>query len=251
MGANMNYYKQGVGVALAVGLLSVSANAEIKVENKKVGYEIGVEQQLEFEAVDDTKFVKRTLGRYLSTVRADVYRNDRGDNLDVEAKAGLVLGHYKGSEYGVDEPYGSLVRGDIGAIAEITALYHISNKSVRPFVGIDAKVEGIIGPRIDMQTDALIGANYKISDVHEVGIEYHKALARKVAYLNKGWTYTQDDVFGVAVYGTKNRVSGKGSDTIRIEWEKLAESDAHYFSNSDGSYEPLGHNVLLSYKRTF
>lgn len=241
-------YKRGIMVFLTMGLASVAANAEFKIHEKTYGYEVGVEQQK--EVVDDKTFVTRTYGRYLSTMSADVYRNDRGDNLNLELKAGAALVRYKGSILGSGDEYGSLTETRGGVISEMIGLYHFGDNKLRPFVGLDAKVEAISGPRIDIQADGLMGANYKISDTKTLGVEYHTYLARNVNYTKRDHTYTQDDGFGLAVFGKHTRPNG-GTDTIRLEWEKLEESDMHTFSDGFVGYEPDADHILLSYKRTY
>lgn len=233
-----------------VATLNVSVHANDNFngfKNPIYGYEVGLERQLEI--VDDSKFVNRLMTRYQGTVDWNLYSHPNGHEINTLSKAGLMIGRYKGSAFGTDDEYGSLILTRGGFTGEILTQYTYNTNKLDPFAGLSADLEINNEKRIEWQSDILLGVTYNISDKHDLSVRYQHPVIHKLTYTSDSTTYNQDDGYAVAVIGKQYDDNGH-THTIKLEYEHFNESPKIKSGNTI-SYEPEISNILLSYKRTY
>ena len=220
-------------------------------KNPVYGYEVGVERQLEV-LDDNSKFVNRTMARIQGTVDWENYKDERGSTVDTEFKGGVMIGHYKGSDYGSGDSYGSRKEIRTGFTGEVATTYTYNTEKVDPFLGASVDMELGNNQRIEWQGDAIAGVKFNVSDNRDLSVRYQKTLAHGLSYFDseKDVDYRQDDGFAVALIGEQRNPDGT-TQTLKVEYERFEKSDMVVKSNGSGSYEPEISNIMVSYKKTF
>ncbi len=238
-----------VGLGLLLGAVSFQATADVNYKNYVVGDEYGVEYQL--ERVDGDKYVERTLGRRLKTFDWSLYRDDKGNTLDSEAKIGAILGYYKGSDVGSGNEFGSLTSGLAGITGEASSSYTFNLNKVDPFIGLSTDMElRSMNYRLEWQADVLTGVKFNVSENKDISIKYQKTLAHGMSYFaDNGQRYRQDDGYAVALIGTKRTNTG-GSHSLKLQYQHFDIGPDILLKDGSSSYEPDTVNWLISYKRT-
>lgn len=216
--------------------------------NPVVGYEIGLERQLEVEDNGD-KFVNRLMARYQSTFEWEVAKDKRGSTFDVEAKGGLTIGRYKGSEFGSNDPYGSVVTVRTGFTGEALGVYTYNTDKIDPFYGASADFEFVNTKRYEWQADAIVGAKFNVTDTQDLSVRYQKTLAHGLTYTKEGKDYRQDEGYAIALIGEQRNPDGS-THTLKLEHEHFDRSPS-IIHDGRRSHEPKIGNTMLSYQKTF
>ena len=212
--------------------------------NPTKGIEIGLEQQIETIEPNDEKVVQRTFARVQRTYDWQVYKDLNLNTFDVEVKAGLIGGQYKGSKT-ISEGYGSFKEFRGGVNAEVSGIYTLNTAKVDPFAGVLASYEFMSRPRSEYQADAVAGIKFNVDDSTDLSLRYRHVLIHGMDYHSSNMNLRQDDGHAIALIGTK-RMSNNTSHTLKLEYENFDIGEVKSYG-----YEPDTDNWLLSYKKTF
>lgn len=241
---NIMIFGTGALVALASSIAVAEDLGWQGFDNPTTGYEVGIEKQIETIEPNDEKVVQRTFGRLQRTYDWQVYKDREGSTFDVEAKAGLMGGQYKGS-LKVSDGYGSFNEFRGGVTGEVAGVYTLNTSKIDPFIGGLVAYEFMSRPRSEWQTDALAGVKFNIGDDKDLSLRYRHVLAHGMDYHNSHGRIRQDDGYSIALIGTK-RMANKTSHTVKLEYEKFDIGELKSFG-----YEPDTANWLVTYKKTF
>ena len=243
------YLSVGTAFALlAISSLAAGADTGYKgFSQPTTGYEVGIERQVEL--VSDNKVVQRTFGRLQRTYDWEIYKDTRGSTVDVEVKAGVILGQYKGS-LALSDGYGSFTEVRGGVNVKALGLYTFNANKVDPFIGASVEYEFMSRPRTEWQADAVAGLKLNITNNKDLSVRYSHVLAHGMEYHNKIGAIRQDDGYAVALIGTK-RNADNTSHSLTLEYERFDKGDMYSKDGKAIAYEPDTDNWLLSYKKTF